>query len=372
MARLTKIEIAGYRSIKDMSLELGPLNVLIGANGAGKSNFVTFFWMLNRIWGALLQTYVGTSGGAHSILHFGPKVTQQIYGRLELADVNETGWYEMRLAYAETDSLFFAEEKFGFHLTDHNQPDVTLLGEGHQETRINEVAAQDDAKAKQAKVMRQLLTHYRLYHFNDMSATADIRLFSVVENARWLRPDGSNLASMLYYYREHHEAVYRRIVSTIRHILPEFANFDLEPALYIPSHIKLNWHRQDSDYLFGPHQLSDGTLRAMALSTLLLQPEKDLPDVMILDEPELGLHPHALGIVAGLMRAASLKSQLIVATQSQSLLDYFEPDEIITVESHEGQSTFRRLETEQLRDWLDDYSIGELWQRNVLGGGPLP
>jgi predicted ATPase len=154
--------------------------------------------------------------------------------------------------------------------------------------------------------------------------------------------------------------------------MPEFDDFDLEPSRLNPNDLLLNWRKQGSDYLFGPHQISDGSLRAMAIVTLFLQPENELPDVIILDEPELGLHPHALEIVAGLMRSASLKAQVIVATQSQNLLNSFEPAEIITVESHKGQSQFRRLLADQLKEWLEDYSIGELWQRNVIGGGALP
>jgi len=201
---------------------------------------------------------------------------------------------------------------------------------------------------------------------------ADIRQARFIHENRWLMPDARNLAPMLFAYKRREDVVYKRIVSTLRKILPEFEDFDLEPSRLNPNEILLTWRKRGSDYLFGAHQISDGTLRAMAIVTLLLQPEDDLPDVIILDEPELGLHPQALEIVAGLIRAASLKSQVIVATQSPTFLNSFEPAEIITVESHQGQSRFRRLEIDQLKDWLDDYSMGELWQRNVLGGGPLP
>jgi predicted ATPase len=185
-------------------------------------------------------------------------------------------------------------------------------------------------------------------------------------------PDAGNLAAILYAYREKYPIVYKRIVSTIRKIMLEFDGFDLEPSRLNPNDIFLNWRKRGRDYLFGPHQISDGTLRAMAIVTLFLQPESDLPNVIILDEPELGLHPHALEIVAGLMRAVSSKTQVIVATQSQTFLNNFATEEIVTVESYNNQSIFRRLEPQKLKDWLEDYSIGELWQRNVLGGGPLP
>ena len=200
-----------------------------------------------------------------------------------------------------------------------------------------------------------------------------MRRANYLHDNHWLNTDAGNLAAMLFLYRATESIAYRRIVSTVRKIMPEFDDFDLEPSRLNPNNIMLNWRKRGSDYLFGPHQISDGSLRAIAICTLFLQPEDNLSDVIILDEPELGLHPHALEIIAGLIRAASSKTQVIAATQSQSFLNLFDPSEIVTVEARDGQSIFRRLEPDQLKDWLEDYSIGELWQRNVLlGGGPLP
>jgi predicted ATPase len=369
VAMLKKIVIKGYRSIKDASLELSSLNVLIGANGAGKSNFVSFFKMLNEMMGNRLQNYIGTSGRAQSVLHFGPKVTLQLEGQLEFEAENGLDWYSMRLFHAHPDTLVFAEETLQFFQVGYSSPKVVSLGAGHQETRIGDEANRGD---QTAKVFRHLLNQCRVYHFHDTSPTAAIRQSCYIHDNRWLMPDARNLAAMLYAYRQQNEVVYKRIVSAIRKIMLEFDDFDLAPSRLNPNDIFLNWRKRGREYLFGPHQVSDGTLRAMAIVTLFLQPEEDLPDVIILDEPELGLHPHALEIVAGLMRAVSLNSQVIVATQSQTFLNNFEPAEIITVESHQNESQFRRLEPEQLKDWLEDYSIGELWQRNVLGGGPLP
>ena len=199
-----------------------------------------------------------------------------------------------------------------------------------------------------------------------------MRRFGLVADNLWLMPDAGNLAAMLYLYRQKSAPVYRRIVSTIQKIMPEFGDFVLEPDRLNPKEIGLNWRRSDSDYLFGPHQISDGTLRAMAIITLFSQPEEDMPGIIILDEPELGLHPYALEIVVGLMRAASERSQLLIATQSQALLNHFEAEEVVVVEPKGGSSSFRRLDAEQLKDWMEDYSMGELWEKNVLGGGPVP
>lgn len=192
----------------------------------------------------------------------------------------------------------------------------------------------------------------------------------IEDNCR-LHADARNLAAMLYLYQQKKPAAYRRIRSVVRQVAPMFDDFVLEPRRLNASNILLNWRQRNSDYLLGPHQLSDGTLRAIALITLLLQPEEDLPDVLIVDEPELGLHPHAVELIAGLARAAAVGTQVILATQSIAFLDHFGADEVIVAESRDGSSQFRHLDAEQLKDWLEDYSIGELWEKNVLGGGPL-
>jgi predicted ATPase len=369
MAMLQKVEIKGYRSIREVALELGQLNVLIGANGAGKSNFVSFFKMLNEMMGRRLQLYINTTGRAQSLLHFGPKVTPQMEGRLEFVADNGMDWYFMRLFHAAGDTLVFADEELRFQQTGYSRPKVVSLGAGQQESRIGEQAEQGEPSAR---VVRRLLNECRVYHFHDTSPTARVRQYCYLNDNRWLMPDAGNLAALLYAYRNRAETVYRRIVSTVKKILPGFDDFDLEPSRLNLNEIILNWRKEGSEYLFGPHQLSDGSLRAMAIFTLFLQPEDDLPDVIILDEPELGLHPRALEIVAGLMRAAAIKTQVIVATQSPAFLNFFDPLDVITVESHDAQSQFRRLDPDELKDWLEDYSLGELWERNVVGGGPLP
>jgi predicted ATPase len=374
MAVLKKVSIKGYRSIKAVDLDLQPLNILIGANGAGKSNFISFFKMLNEMMAGRLQQFVATSGRAQSVLHFGPKITPQLEATLEFEVESTDGSgavdiYHMRLFHAANDSLVFATEVLEYKKEDWQALSSLLLGAGHQETRIGDFAAQGN---KTASVFRHILNDCRVYHFHDTSPTARVRQFGYVGDNRWLMPDAGNLAALLYAFRQSDEPVYRRIVSTIAKIMPDFADFDLEPDRRNPMDIALNWRKNGADYLFGPHQVSDGTLRAMAIITLFLQPHELRPGVIILDEPELGLHPYALEIIAGLIRAASLKSQVIVATQSQTFLQHFRPSEIVVVESENGASVYHRLDEEKLKDWLADYSIGELWEKNVIGGGPIP
>jgi predicted ATPase len=185
-----------------------------------------------------------------------------------------------------------------------------------------------------------------------------------------LRTDGANLPSVLLRLRGWHKDYYKRIVDTIRLVAPFFDDFVLHPSTEDRSRIFLNWKDRDPESSFGPHLLSDGTLRAMCLIALLLQPEHLMPKIIVIDEPELGLHPYAIDVIAGLLRGASQHAQIIVATQSPQLISMFQPEEIIVAENHEGNSVFKRPDAKELESWLAEYTIAELWEKNVIGGRP--
>jgi len=371
MARLRSIQITGWKSIQniDPPLELGPINVLIGANGSGKSNFVSFFKFLNELVAERLRTYIGRLGGAGSVLHFGSNMTPTLQAELNVEQETRHCRYSFCLALSVPDVLLFIDERFILEPPDYPGPRTNSASVGgHRESNIRQMAEQGD---QSALVLRAVLSQCRVFHFHNTSDTAKIRLTDYIEANQHLYSDGGNLAAMLYLYQQTKPAVYRRILATIRKVMPVFDDFVLEPQRLNPKNILLNWKQSDSEYVFGPHQLSDGTLRAMALITLFLQPEEDLPDLIVLDEPELDLHPHAIEIVVGLIRAASRKTQVILTTQSTRFLDHFEPEEVIVSDFEAGHSVFRRLQADELQDWLEDYSVGELWENNVLGGGPF-
>ena len=365
MSRLKNIEIKGFRSIKEMKLALRPLNVLIGANGAGKSNLIAFFKLVNELMGGRLQQHIGETGRATANLHFGPKVTPQLEAEMEFEVENGTDTYQMRLFYAAGDSLVFADEKLSFQRTGYPNPKGVSLGAGHQETRIGDEA---DKGGPMAKTLRHLLNRCRVYHFHDTSPTSRVQQYRYVGDNRWLMPDAANLAAILYELKSRRETVYRRIVATIRQVAPFFEDFDLEPTN--STDIILNWRHCESDLVFGPHQLSDGTLRAICLISLLSQPEEYLPYLIVVDEPELGLHPYALKVIASLFRAASRHTQVLVSTQSSAFLDAFAPEDIVIVERKGEATEFDRPNTQKLDEWLKDYSLGEVWEKNVIGGGP--
>jgi predicted ATPase len=369
MVFLQKIILRGFKSIRDATIELRPLNILVGANGAGKSNLVLFFKMLNEMMGTRLQQFIGTSGRAQSLLHFGPKVTLQIEAILAFAADNGTDTYHMRLSHAAGDTLVFAEETLSFHPSGRPRPNKPLsLGPGHQETKIGEEA---DQGTPIAKTFRYLLNNCRVYHFHDTSSTARIRQYCYVGDNRWLMPDAGNLAAVLYRLKtQNGGTAYGRIVKTIRMIAPFFDDFELVPSAEGGRDIILNWRHVESLQTFGPHQLSDGTLRAICLVTLLLQPEDELPRLIIVDEPELGLHPYALNIIASLFNKASHHVQVVVSTQSSAFLDNFVPEDIVVVGRDGKESTFCRQDADQLGSWLEEYSLGEIWEKNVIPGGP--
>lgn len=368
---MKKLQVIGWKSIKEMDpgLELGPVNVFIGANGSGKSNLVSFFKLLNELVGERLQTFVNTSGGAESLLHFGSNKTPLLEGKLEFDTPTGTSSYYMRLMYAEVNTLTFSEERVEFQGPEDPNPLRDTLGSGHKESFLKSIGYE---RSQTAYSLFRLMSRCLVFHFHDTSERAQVRQPAYIEANQHLYPDAGNLASMLYLYKTANPEVYRRIVSTVRMLVPSFDDFVLEPRRLDPKSIMLNWRQVGSDYLFGPHQLSDGSLRAIAIATLFLQPETNLPNMVVLDEPELGLHPQALEILLGLIRSVSHRTQVILATQSPTLLDYFEPSEIVVADSIEGASRFRRLDENQLSDWLEDYGVGELWQKNVIGGGPLP
>ncbi len=375
MYKLKSVELTGFKSLKNIKVELGQLNVLIGSNGAGKSNFISFFRMLNHIMSNNFQNHVGVSGGADSLLNYGSKVTNQTKSTLSISTPAGENKYHMRLASAANDTLIFADEAISFTRDGAPEKKLASLGAGHKETMLTTIIEDMNENANErnvrtAAVIKNIMNRWRVYHFHDTSPEAKIKKQSYIDDNYYLRDDAGNIAAYLYMLQKTKPDYYKRIVSTIKKIAPFFGDFILNPSKLNPDYITLNWREKNAnpDVVFGPHQLSDGTLRMISLITLLLQP--DLPNMIIIDEPELGLHPYAITILASLLQSASNKAQLIVSTQSVSLINQLELDDLIIVDREKGHSVFKRLNNKDYIDWLEEYSVGELWEKNVIGGRP--
>lgn len=369
-SRLSSMSLRGFKTIREMEgFEPGPLAVLIGPNGVGKSNFISFFRMLS--WAVAsppnLQQYVQQYGPASALLHDGPERTSAIEAELTVDTDQGSNQYAFRLAYAAGDTLIYTDERFRFTRTDFAPYRWNELGAGHREANLVERAAEADQTAACARVVVALLRRINVHQFHNTSATARIRTKWDAADGRWLKEDAANLAPFLYRLKNGQPEYYQRIVETTRLILPFFADYELEPE---HGRLLLSWRERGSDRVFNVSQAADGMLRAMALVALLQQPEADLPDVLILDEPELGLHPYAINVLAGLIQSASVHVQVIVATQSASLVDRFDPEDVVVVDRQDRESVFRRLDPHGLEEWLESYTLSELWEKNVIGGRP--
>lgn len=321
---IDRIQIKGYKSIREMDLELRPLNILIGANGAGKSNFLSVFEFLRYAPTDEVHLYVKTKGGANRFLYFGAKQTHEL--RVDLC--RDNNMYGTRGRFSSGDSL-------------------TLIGDYS---------------------LKSVSEGFRVYHFHDTTDTARIKLTNNIYDNYEFYSDGANLAAYLYMLRETQSNYYDLIVKTIRIVAPFFTDFVLRPVSVNPETILLQWRENNYNEVLNASYLSDGTLRFMALTTLFLQP--NLPNPIIVDEPELGLHPQAIRVLAGMLKSAAAKTQVIVSTQSVTLINQFEPEAIIVVDKKDGQSSFKRLDSEGLSYWLEEYSMGEIWEKNIVGGNP--
>jgi predicted ATPase len=360
---LDYIELEGYKSIRSLpKFDLkGGLNVLIGANGSGKSNFVRFFELLGNMMDKNkgLQNYLSGKGRADAFLFRGSKVTQQFRAHLWFG-LNE---FKFALKAAPDRSMFFAEEAAPFDGPLHGAI-VNDQGSGHLESRLS----QKTHPTKSEKWVVEAITDWVVYHFHDTSESARVMgLCNVVDN-QTLQRDAGNIAAFLLRLQKDHIHCYERIIKTVRLAAPFFGEFVLNEVA--PGQTQLLWKERYGDQVFYPHQLSDGSLRFICLTTLLLQPEP--PSTVIIDEPELGLHPYAIELLAGLLRESSAQCQLIISTQSRPLVDEFNPEDLIVVDRKDGETTFHRFDSNQLDEWLKDYTLGELWGKNVLGGRPQP
>jgi predicted ATPase len=360
---LDYITIRGFKSIASIEkLELRPINVVIGANGSGKSNFVEVFEFLHEIQEGRLDDYVRKATGAEQLLHFGSKVTGEI--RIHSFFHRTSFEYDFTLRPTVDDGL----SPSGTTLI-HVKPTMITLSAHFGEPTEEMINPKPHARNTQNKI-RTSAAKWRVYHLHDTSSTSLMRKTAKLDDNAFLRPDGSNLPAFLYLLQQKYPTQYDLIRRTVQIIAPFFDDFQLRPDLLNEEAIKLAWRHRNSDKYFNASNLSDGTLRFIALTTLFLQPDDFMPSVIIVDEPELGLHPTAITMLASMVKQASVKSQVILATQSTLLLDHFQPEDVLIADLVDGATQLTRLKPDRLAKWLEDYSLGQLWEKNEFGGRP--
>ena len=367
---LDYISIKGFRSIRSIEkLELRPINILIGANGAGKSNFVEVFSFLNAIRRGRLRNYTAERGGADTILHFGSKITPEI--DIELLFSNKVNGYKISLMRTDYDKLYINDEFCSFW------NEETYSADAPYTMSLKERAVGDEAGISQppseentVRSVKSLLDSLLVYHFHDTSKNSPMKRTSNIYDNKFLRPDGSNLPAYLRFLKKKYPSNYTIIVDEVRGVAPFINEFQLEPNSENEKTIRLEWIHKLSEQYFDISSLSDGTIRFICLATLLLQPARERPSIILLDEPELGLHPYAISILASMVKSAATETQIIISTQSSLLIDDFEAEDILVTELENGATTLARLQSSELEEWLEDYSLGELWEKNHFGGRP--
>ncbi len=370
--RVGSISLHGFKSIRALdTFALRPLNILIGANGSGKSNFIGFFRLLAALARQDLKRTIATSGGADRVLFLGRDTTGMISAWMSFGDY----MYAVHLQPTQDDGLVVGGDAFLERRNDiwsEHQGTVTMA---ERESRLKpryesaEARSFKDPYDKQLRVVYRSLRSWIVYHFHDTSDGAAVKRRCDLVDGEVLREEGDNLAAFLHALKHRSPAHYLRIVDTVRLVAPFFDSFHVDPLPDNPQQTQLRWLQRGSDRIFDAGQLSDGTLRFICLAAALLQPEP--PATILLDEPELGLHPYALQLLGGMLASTSQQAQIIVSTQSAALLNDVEPEDVIVVERGDDEgSTFHRLRREDLAEWLEEYTLGELWQKNVFGGRP--
>lgn len=358
---LERIIIHGFKSIKELDLKMKSINILIGANGSGKSNFISLFTFLRNLSEGKLQNYVEKNGYANSFFHFGAKVTPSIFINTEVGD----NGYNVKFVHGNDDSLVFEFEY------------CTYVGSGRNwnvKGKKGESGLLPGSKVASDYVRRythEYLGQCRVYHFHDTGPSAGFKQAADLTSSDYLYPNASNIASFLYRLKRSYSKSYRDIIEAIKTVSPYFHDFYLEPrGTEGNEKILLKWLHRDHEEPFSANQLSDGTARFICMATLFLQPIDLRPKSIILDEPELGLHPAALDILADIVKVTAKENQVICSTQSVTFANQFNAEDFIVVDQVNGASTFKRVDEKDLKIWLEDYAMGEIWTKNLIGGRP--
>ncbi len=366
--RLKSIEIRGYRSIPfqfPLKLEFRDVNILLGANGAGKSNIINFFKLLGYMMSGTLQRFVAESGTNDRFLYYGAKRTPTMSASLIIESAMSCDTYSFSLTKAIPDRLIISSEEIEWKDSENGKTEGRQLLSNFNETALIR------SSEKSEKLIWSLLSSCKVYQFSDSSISSPMRLASPVESAHYLQAEANNLASFLYYLKNNYPESFCRITEYVRDVVPQFNDFYLEPER---GYISLKWmDNSPNDYILSADQFSDGSIRFIALATLLLQPEETMPFVIIIDEPELGLHPYAIDQLNEMIRDASKHAQVIIATQSTEILDGFEAEDVTIIERDQkiDGTVSHKLRGEEYKFWLEEYSLSELWNKNVIGGRPV-
>ncbi len=377
--KIKSIEVRGFRSFKNVFIQDMPnAMALVGPNGAGKSNLFRFLEMLSAMTDRKLAEFTARNGGANDQLFSGFN-DQPVKGsptsaiKTSITMLAEPGAarceYSFTAKRTEADSFLFEYESLKFTEHANHKTDVVVLdgSAGKPEPDLTIAAQSGDypsARRPLAKALVQLLRGCAVYRFHD---TDRLKTLQDTRGPARLLPHGENLAGILYQLKQHTPERYNRIGDQIRRVVPGFRRFILNPEY---GKALLRWQADGSDRAISAHMTSDGSLRLFALITLLNMPPEMLPDLILLDEPELGCHPAALELIAGMLQSVSQQNQIILATQSPLLLNGFDLNQVYVAELKDGATEITRAADRAAKHWSEEMRPSDLWLSNIIGGRP--
>ncbi len=361
-------------------LELRALNVLIGPNGSGKSNLLDALSLLRA---APKRLAAGLTGGAADWVWKG---AVDATAHIEVVARNKSPKKPLRY------SLDFRVDNYGMNLADERVADAVAAPNateayfyfGYDKGRAMLNVKGDKRQLKReevepgASILEQRrdpdqypeityladafgqMRFYREWSFGRNTAIRDSR--KTDERNDFLAEDSTNLGLMLNKLRRD-SAAKKQVLNLLNELYEGITDFDV---LIEAGSVQV--FLEEGPYTIPATRLSDGTLRYLSLLAVLCQPK--LPPLICIEEPELELHPHAVLAMGKLIKEASERTQLIVTTHSDILLDILgsNPDDVIVCEKHDGQTEMTRLSEAELRGWLERYSLSQLWTRGKLGG----
>ena len=364
--RIESLHVKGFRSLADVQLDDIPNPmVLLGANGAGKSNVLLFFQLLRALAGRRLGEFVRRRGGADDQLFGGHQRTKRIEANVSSGTDLGSHTYAVTLEGTEVGDLSFVNEEFVPCATEDCEEPNCGPQSNHESNFV--MMACSKGGDDRAKAVVDLLRDAIVYQFHDTSSASPIKTRWDAEDNHRLLEHGGNLAPILIHLRRNDLPKYEMICRHIRRALPEFDGFELDVSY---GKTMLRWRTKTTKQTMGAHLTSDGSLRAFCLITLLNLPDELLPRVILLDEPELGLHPFAISLVSHMVKVMARERQVIVATQSPYFVDAFSLDEIVVLTMRDGETEAKRFADGDFSHWLDEHTTGQLWWMNLLGGYP--
>jgi len=382
MYKINHIKIEGFRRLKEIDLPIRPLMVIIGANGVGKTSLLDAYSLLSASATGGLNSKLSQFGGLSSVLTRDDADCVTLF-----VDMDVPGYkpleYEISLTtkgagYAISREILSQTRNKNKHAEafkhiDSKDNDIKYF-ETEKEVLIRPNWEYDPLETslfqvpkmfRQPEELRRILGSVTQYHVLDVGSRAPVKLPQQMKPADLPGADGEDLIPFLYYLRESNRERYEAIEDSLRAAFPNFESLSFPPVA--AGMLTLTWKDRNFRKPFFMHELSEGTLRFLWLVSLLQSP--GLSTVTMIDEPEVSLHPELLSFLADLMREASKRTQLIIATHSDRLIRFLEPKEVVVMDSDDdGCTTAQWGDTLDLDDWLKEYSLDEVWRMGRMGG----